>query len=259
MSDIFREVEEDVRRERLEKLWKAYGNYVIAAAGAAVRRHRRLADVAALRRQAARQGSAAFVAAQRITNPAGRGSAFADTRQDRAQAAMRLLARLSEADAMAASGQQRAGDRRSTRRSPRMTAARWARWRACAPPGRWPTPRRAPILTDAAGAAQRARQRLAPDGAGGSGLCRLPRHGKRKAAQAKFALLADGSGGARRIAQPRRGDGRLPAGTAAPPITARVPPPAPPPDAGNARAAELPAPSLPPGNRASPGPGEAIR
>ena len=30
MSDIFREVEEDVRRERLEKLWKAYGNYAIA-------------------------------------------------------------------------------------------------------------------------------------------------------------------------------------------------------------------------------------
>jgi hypothetical protein len=32
VSDIFREVEEDVRRERLEKLWKQYGDYVIAAA-----------------------------------------------------------------------------------------------------------------------------------------------------------------------------------------------------------------------------------
>jgi hypothetical protein len=31
VSDIFREVEEDVRRERLEKLWKQYGDYVIAA------------------------------------------------------------------------------------------------------------------------------------------------------------------------------------------------------------------------------------
>ena len=31
MTDIFREVEEDVRRERVEKLWKAYGNYLIAA------------------------------------------------------------------------------------------------------------------------------------------------------------------------------------------------------------------------------------
>jgi len=29
VSDIFREVEEDVRRERMQKLWKAYGNYAI--------------------------------------------------------------------------------------------------------------------------------------------------------------------------------------------------------------------------------------
>jgi hypothetical protein len=32
MSDIFQEVEEDVRRERYEQLWKKYGNYVIAGA-----------------------------------------------------------------------------------------------------------------------------------------------------------------------------------------------------------------------------------
>lgn len=32
MSDIFREVEEEVRRDRLEKLWKQYGDYVVAAA-----------------------------------------------------------------------------------------------------------------------------------------------------------------------------------------------------------------------------------
>jgi hypothetical protein len=31
VSDIFREVEEDVRRERFEKLWKQYGDYAIAA------------------------------------------------------------------------------------------------------------------------------------------------------------------------------------------------------------------------------------
>lgn len=30
MSDIFREVEEEVRRERLEKIWKDYGDYIIA-------------------------------------------------------------------------------------------------------------------------------------------------------------------------------------------------------------------------------------
>jgi hypothetical protein len=32
VSDIFREVDEEVRRERLEQLWKQYGNYIIAAA-----------------------------------------------------------------------------------------------------------------------------------------------------------------------------------------------------------------------------------
>jgi hypothetical protein len=31
VSDIFREVEEDVRRERYEKLWKEYRDYIIAA------------------------------------------------------------------------------------------------------------------------------------------------------------------------------------------------------------------------------------
>lgn len=30
MSDIFREVEEEVRQERLQKWWKKYGNYVVA-------------------------------------------------------------------------------------------------------------------------------------------------------------------------------------------------------------------------------------
>ncbi len=32
MSDIFREVEEDVRRERLEKIWKAYGGFAVVLA-----------------------------------------------------------------------------------------------------------------------------------------------------------------------------------------------------------------------------------
>ncbi len=32
MSDIFQEIEEDVRRERYEQLWKQYGKYIIALA-----------------------------------------------------------------------------------------------------------------------------------------------------------------------------------------------------------------------------------
>jgi len=30
VSDIFNEIDEDIRRERLNKLWQRYGNYVIA-------------------------------------------------------------------------------------------------------------------------------------------------------------------------------------------------------------------------------------
>jgi hypothetical protein len=36
VTDIFHEVEEDVRRERFEKLWKQYGDYAIAAVAAVV-------------------------------------------------------------------------------------------------------------------------------------------------------------------------------------------------------------------------------
>lgn len=32
MADIFREIEEDLRRERAEKLWKKYGSYVVGVA-----------------------------------------------------------------------------------------------------------------------------------------------------------------------------------------------------------------------------------
>jgi hypothetical protein len=32
MSDIFREVEEDLRRARIEALWQRFGNYIVAAA-----------------------------------------------------------------------------------------------------------------------------------------------------------------------------------------------------------------------------------
>ena len=32
MSDIFREIEEELRRDNLRKLWSHYGRYIIAAA-----------------------------------------------------------------------------------------------------------------------------------------------------------------------------------------------------------------------------------
>ncbi len=36
MTDIFREVEEEVRRERFDKVWKEYGDYIIAGAAVVI-------------------------------------------------------------------------------------------------------------------------------------------------------------------------------------------------------------------------------
>ena len=36
MGDIFREIDEELRQERFEKLWQSYGKYIIAAIVAVV-------------------------------------------------------------------------------------------------------------------------------------------------------------------------------------------------------------------------------
>ena len=36
MADIFKEIDEELRREKLEKLWEQYGTYVLGAAAAIV-------------------------------------------------------------------------------------------------------------------------------------------------------------------------------------------------------------------------------
>ena len=103
MADIFQEVDEEVRRERLQKLWDRYGNYLIALCVLIV------AGVGAWRgydwwqmRQAAQSG-AAFEAAAKL---AGSGkdqeadAAFAKLAMD-GTAGYRILARLREAATLA--------------------------------------------------------------------------------------------------------------------------------------------------------------
>ncbi|MEI7790673.1 MAG: tetratricopeptide repeat protein [Alphaproteobacteria bacterium] len=105
MSDIFREVEEDVRRERFEKLWKAYGNYAIAAL---VLLFAGIAGWQVWERHDAQERakvSDAFMAAQRITNPQAQASAMLDLAHT-APKGYASVARLAEAGAMFASGQQ---------------------------------------------------------------------------------------------------------------------------------------------------------
>jgi len=104
LSDIFREVEEDVRRERLEKFWKRYGYYVIALVVLV------LAGVAGWQfweRQKAQERlalSEAFVAAQRITDPTLAANAYAQIAKQ-ATGGYGLLARMAQANALYATGQ----------------------------------------------------------------------------------------------------------------------------------------------------------
>jgi hypothetical protein len=110
VSDIFREVDEEVRREQLKKLWDRYGNYVVAAAVLLV------AAVAAWRaymwweaKKAAETG-AAFEAATTLAEAGKRGeaeAAFAKIATDgtagyRHLARMREAAELAQSDAKAA-------------------------------------------------------------------------------------------------------------------------------------------------------------
>jgi hypothetical protein len=110
VSDIFREVDEEVRREQLKKLWDRYGNYVVAAAVLLV------AVVAAWRaymwweaKKAAETG-AAFEAATTLAEAGKRAeaeAAFAKIAADgtagyRHLARMREAAELAQSDAKAA-------------------------------------------------------------------------------------------------------------------------------------------------------------
>lgn len=110
VSDIFREVDEEVRREQLKKLWDRYGNYVVVAAVLLV------AAVAAWRaymwweaRKAAETG-AALEAATALAEAGKRSeaeAAFAKIAADgtagyRHLARMREAAELAQSDAKAA-------------------------------------------------------------------------------------------------------------------------------------------------------------
>jgi hypothetical protein len=103
VSDIFREVEEDVRKERLQKLWKTYGEYVIALLVLAV-----LAVGGWqlwLRYQDSQRAKAAgqFDVAQHITDPAKAAAAY-DALAKSAPGGYGELSRLSQANALASGG-----------------------------------------------------------------------------------------------------------------------------------------------------------
>ena len=105
MSDIFHEVDEEVRREQLKKLWDRYGNYAVAAAVLLV------IAVAAWRgymwweAKKAAEAGAAFEAAATLAEagkPSEAEAAFAKIAAD-GTAGYRHLARVREAAALAQS------------------------------------------------------------------------------------------------------------------------------------------------------------
>jgi hypothetical protein len=105
VSDIFHEVEEEVRRERFEKLWKKYGDYAIAALAVVAIG---IAGYKFWQRYEVQQhmnASHAFNAAQQALG-AGNGTAAAASLADLAKNApggYATMARLAEADALYAS------------------------------------------------------------------------------------------------------------------------------------------------------------
>ncbi len=106
MADIFNEIDEDVRRERYEQLWKRYGNYVIGAALLIVLV---TAGVVGWREYTDRQNKAqalrflnAMEQAQKGDN-AGARAGFASLAGD-AGAGYATLARLQEAGLLAKTG-----------------------------------------------------------------------------------------------------------------------------------------------------------
>ena len=103
LSDIFREVEEDVRRDRMEKLWKEYGAYGIALVALLF-----LAVVGYQGWQRYQQtlrekDSTAFNAAQRIENPNAAAKAFEDLSKT-AGGGYVPLSRMEQANALARAG-----------------------------------------------------------------------------------------------------------------------------------------------------------
>jgi len=106
VSDIFREVEEDVRREKFDKFWKAWGNTLIVA-GVLV-----FAGIGGWQywqhheQQEREKFASQFIAAQRISSPRDAAAAMSDLSKN-TSGGYAKLARLAQAGAMLASGQQK--------------------------------------------------------------------------------------------------------------------------------------------------------
>lgn len=106
MSDIFTEVDEDMRRERAVKLWKAYGNYVILGAALVVAGTGGYVAWQDYSRKQAEAAAAQYVAAvdQARSGSAAQGSQALANIARGGHAGYSVLARLEEAGLKASAG-----------------------------------------------------------------------------------------------------------------------------------------------------------
>ncbi|MBX3508530.1 MAG: tetratricopeptide repeat protein [Parvibaculum sp.] len=106
MTDLFREVEEDLRREQFSKLWEKYGIYVIGAAVSIVLIVAAVVGWRAWTHSKTVESSAAYEAlVVEMANmpPAESAAAFAKFAEG-ASGGYRIMARLAEADRLLAAG-----------------------------------------------------------------------------------------------------------------------------------------------------------
>jgi hypothetical protein len=108
VSDIFHEVEEEVRRERLENIWKEYGDYIVAAACLLIIAAAGLQLWRVYDQRERGKASEAYTQAEQLyesgqTDLAAQSFAHLAATAPSGYAA---LARMQEADAMMASGKQ---------------------------------------------------------------------------------------------------------------------------------------------------------
>ena len=106
MSDIFREVEEEVRRERYERLWKKYGDYVIAAVALVVIGAAAYKLWGYYEQRARQQASEAYAAGEQLleSNRADQAATAFAKLADSAPSGYAMVARLHNADALDAAG-----------------------------------------------------------------------------------------------------------------------------------------------------------
>jgi hypothetical protein len=113
VADIFREVEEEVRRERYEQLWKKYRDHIIAAAALVVIGAAGVQLYRVYEQRQEEKASVAYAAAMQLVNSGQPAAAIPQLENlaRTAPAGYARIAKLAQADALFAAGSQGAAVR----------------------------------------------------------------------------------------------------------------------------------------------------